>query len=320
MEATSTTTVRRSDRVCLTLLLEASGRDAEGYEFVEPARTMLISRHGGVIVVNRRLVAGQELRLRRTLEQEAHRSAVTRVIRNVGAQTGASSQSGSDSQAGAGLQNGLGALSGGQMYSVECVDPQADLWGVEFPALEGSQEFVARMLLECSFCGSREVVYLNEFELGGFEKNRGTARHCKVCDVPTIWIQAPHEVAKAAPVRAAGSVHAAGVASDSGAAADALEPGRRQALRLKTRLTACVRVPGSDDELAVCEEISADGLSFRCKRRFEENGRIDIAVPYADATANIFVPARVVRVEPTASAGLFRHGVEFLRIALQGGE
>src|SRR6202043_2728530 len=62
----SAATVRRSDRVCLTLLLEASGRDAEGHEFAEPARTMLISRHGGVIVVHRALAAGQQVHLRRT--------------------------------------------------------------------------------------------------------------------------------------------------------------------------------------------------------------------------------------------------------------
>ena len=191
MEVTSAATVRRSDRVCLTLLLEASGRDAEGHEFVEPARTMLISRHGGVIVLNRNLAADQEIKLRRTHEAEKHRSAVIRVIRNVGSQSASGSQT------------------AGQMYSIECVEPNADLWGVEFPALEGSQEFVARMLLECSFCGSREVIYLNEFELGGFEKNRGTARHCKVCGVPTIWIQAPHEVEKVDPVKfARAALHA----------------------------------------------------------------------------------------------------------------
>ena len=298
--ASPAATVRRSDRVCLTLLLEASGRDAEGHEFAEPSRTMLISRHGGVIVVHRALAAGQEVHLRRTLESEAHRAGMVRVIRNVGSQNGA------------------------QMYSVECVDPQADLWGVEFPALEGSQEFVARMLLECTFCRSREVIYLNEFELGGFEKNRGTARHCKVCDVPTIWTQAPHEVAKIDPVKFAASVHpgsASPAASPtaSNGATTLSEAERRHSLRLQTRLTACVRLAGSDDELAVCEEISAEGLCFRSKRRFEENSRIDIAVPYADATANIFVPARVVRVEPTASAGLFRHGIEFLRVSAQAG-
>ncbi len=292
--ASSPTAVRRSDRVCLTLLLEASGRDAEGHEFAEPARTMLISRHGGVIVVHRALAAGQQVHLRRTLETEAHRAGIVRVIRNVGSQNAA------------------------QMYSVECVDPQADLWGVEFPALEGSQEFVARMLLECTFCRSREVIYLNEFELAGFEKNRGTARHCKVCNVPTIWTQAPHEVAKVDPIKFAASAHASSGSANS-SAASLSEAERRHSLRLQTRLTACVRLAGSDDELAVCEEISAEGLCFRSKRRFDENTRVDIAVPYADATANIFVPARVVRVEPTASAGLFRHGVEFLKVAAQSG-
>ncbi len=224
MQAPSVTSVRRSDRVCLTLLLEASGRDAEGKEFVEPARTMLISRHGGVIVLKRNLATGQEVHLRRTLPEEAHRSAITRVIRNVGSQTGAHTGTQSSGAAGGAAQAASG-LTGGQMYSVECVDPNADLWGVEFPALEGSQEFVARMLLECSFCGSREVVYLNEFELGGFEKNRGTARHCKVCDVPTIWTQAPHEAATVDPVKYAGSVHATGVAAASGAIRNATASG-----------------------------------------------------------------------------------------------
>ena len=40
---------------------------------------------------------------------------------------------------------------------------------------------------------SREVVYLNELDLRGFEANRGIARHCKVDGVPSIWMQAPHE-------------------------------------------------------------------------------------------------------------------------------
>ena len=49
------------------------------------------------------------------------------------------------------------------------------------------------MLLECTYCRNREVVYLNEMELRAFETNRGIARHCKTCRVPSIWTQAPHE-------------------------------------------------------------------------------------------------------------------------------
>src|SRR5271170_5129323 len=98
--ASPAATVRRSDRVCLTLLLEASGRDAEGHEFAEPARAMLISRHGGEIVAERALAEGEQVHRRRTLETVAHRAGMVRVIRNVGTQNGA------------------------QLYSIECVNPQ----------------------------------------------------------------------------------------------------------------------------------------------------------------------------------------------------
>ena len=40
---------------------------------------------------------------------------------------------------------------------------------IEFPHIAESQEAVARMLLECTYCRAREVVYLNELELRGFE-------------------------------------------------------------------------------------------------------------------------------------------------------
>jgi hypothetical protein len=95
---------------------------------------------------------------------------------------------------------------------------------------------------------------------------------------------------------------------------------QRAAVRLKTLLTACVRQPDTDDELAVCEELSSEGLSFRSKRRYVESSQIAIAVPYADATANIFIPARVVRVEAIPSAGLFRHGTEYIKVANRGAE
>ena len=47
--------LRRSDRVSLTLLLETSGKDATGQEFKEASRTLLINRTGAVIVLEREL-------------------------------------------------------------------------------------------------------------------------------------------------------------------------------------------------------------------------------------------------------------------------
>ena len=82
-------------------------------------------------------------------------------------------------------------------------------------------------------------------------------------------------------------------------------------MRLKTRLTACIRQPGADDELAVCEDISPVGMCFRSKRRYDADAPIEVAVPYSPDAANIFLPARIVYSEEMPKAGLFRHGTEY---------
>jgi hypothetical protein len=82
-------------------------------------------------------------------------------------------------------------------------------------------------------------------------------------------------------------------------------------MRLKTRLTACIRQPNADDELAVCEDISPVGMCFRSKRRYDADAAIEVAVPYSPDAANIFLPARVVYSEEMPKAGLFRHGTEY---------
>ena len=276
---------RRSDRVSLTLLLEVAGTDTSGREFKEPSRTMLINRTGAVILLNRDLSAEQEIHLQRQAPSESHRKGRARVVGQFGHQKE------------------------GYLYGVEILDSGTDLWGVEFPPIGDSPEAVARMLLECTYCHSREVVYLSELELRGFEANRGIARHCKTCNVPSIWTQAPHESEKKIAARAARGR----ATSDAGnATAREQELRSRQRIRLKTRLTACIRQPETDDELAVCEDISPIGMCFRSKRRFDADAPVLIAVPYSPDSANIFLPARIVYSEEMPKAGMFRHGTVYL--------
>jgi len=284
--ALSPSTMRRSDRVSLTLLLEVSGKDSQGQEFKEPARTLLINRTGAVIVFPRELVPEQRVHVRRQAPTEAHRETDVRVV------------------------NQFGHQRDGYLYGVEIEDPSTDLWGVEFPPVAESAEAVARMLLECNYCRSREVVYLNELELRGFETNRGIARHCKACRVPSIWTQAPHEDEKKLNARAARGKKT----GDGDGVPPEGEQRERQRMRLKTRLTACIRQQGADDELAVCEDISPVGMCFRSKRRYDADASIEVAVPYSPDAANIFLPARIVYSEEMPKAGLFRHGTEYRRI------
>jgi len=276
---------RRSDRVSLTLLLEASGSDSRGQAFREPARTLLLNRSGGVITLDRELTPEQKIHLGRKAPNEAHRHGDVRVVGQFGHQKE------------------------GYLYGIEILDPAIDLWGIEFPAVALSTEAVARMLLECNYCRGREVAYLNELELHSFETDRGIARHCKRCGVPSIWTQAAHEDGKKSKTRGAGSRRESQL--QKAETPDRDQTARRRT-RLKTRLTACVRQDGADDELAVCEDISPIGMCFRSKRRYDTGTLVTVAVPYAPDTANIFLPARVVYSEELPKAGLFRHGTEYV--------
>jgi hypothetical protein len=144
-------------------------------------------------------------------------------------------------------------------------------------------------------------------ELRGFETNRGFARHCKTCGVPSIWTQAAHETEKKMAARAARGRHA----DDKERSAANDDKRDRQRMRLRTRLTACVRQPDADDELAVCEDISPIGMCFRSKRRYKADAPVLIAVPYSPDAANIFFPARIVYSEEVPKSGLFRHGTVY---------
>lgn len=278
--------MRRSDRVSLTVLLEASGTDSLGEEFKDRARTMLINRGGAVIVLDRELKPEQEIQIRRQSGADSEKIVRARVVGEFGRQKD------------------------GSLYGIEILNTEDDFWKIEFPPIADSTEAVARMLLQCSYCKSREVAYLNELELRGFEINRGIARHCKTCGVPSIWTQAPHEDEKQRAMRAARGQRTREADQIPGGE----EQRERQRLRVKTRLTACIRQTDADDELAVCEDISPIGMCFRSKRRYDTNAIIQVAVPYSPDAANIFLPAHVVYSEEMPRAGLFRHGVEYRRV------
>ncbi|HXN19182.1 MAG TPA: PilZ domain-containing protein [Candidatus Binatus sp.] len=282
----ATASMRRTDRVSLTVLLEASGTDSNGQEFKEPTRTLLINRGGAVIILERDLKPEQQIQIRRQAGADSQKTVPARIVGEFGRQKD------------------------GHLYGIEILDNENDFWKIEFPSIAESTEAVARMLLHCSYCKSREVAYLNELELRGFETNRGIARHCKTCGVPSIWTQAPHEDEKQRSLRAARGKGAREADQIPGGE----EQRARQRMRMKTRLTACIRQPDSDDELAVCEDISPIGMCFRSKRRYDTQALIQVAVPYSPDAANIFLPANVVYSEEIPRAGLFRHGVEYRRV------
>jgi hypothetical protein len=268
--------IRQSDRVSLQMQVEASWFASSGLAVRQNAQTLLVSRNGGVIRLQERLFAGQEITLHRKLEGDQNKTARARIVAEIDSEPE------------------------GFIYAIAILDPRVDFWDIDFPAPHKGQEALARLLMECSFCQRREVVYLNEMELKSFEIRKCVARHCKLCDSPSIWIEAQSEsmVDDVLPSRSA--------------VEERVVP-RRNRTRVKARVLACIRRRGFQEEIAVCEDLSKGGVSFRSRNRYPEGTRLEVAVPYTPGAGAIFVPIRIVFSQPIASAGLFRHGAAYLR-------
>jgi len=150
------------------------------------------------------------------------------------------------------------------LYAVHILDPRADFWDIDFPSPHKGEEALARLLMECSFCQRREVVYLNELQLKSFEVRKCVARVCKHCDSPSIWIESQSEMRD----------------PENGASSPSVEERvipRRNRTRIKARVLACIRHRGFQEEIAVCEDLSKGGLSFRSRNQYPEGTRVEVA-------------------------------------------
>ncbi len=260
----------------MRLQVEASWFGSDGIAVKQPAHTMLVSRNGGVLRLPEKLFTGQEITLHRKVEGDEARSTRARIVAEIDREPE------------------------GFIYAVAMLEPQADFWDIEFPAMHQSEEALARLLMECSFCQRREVVYLNEMELKSFEIRKCVARVCRHCDAPSIWVEA------ATAPNVDGTLQ-------SQTDAEARVIPRRNRTRIKARVLACIRRRGFQEEVAVCEDLSKGGLSFRSRNRYPEGTRLEVAVPYTPGAGAIFVPIRIVSSQPLTAAGLFRHGAAYLK-------
>ncbi len=265
-----TQVARRSDRVSVRVPIEVVGQDIEGEPFVQLTRTLVISRYGACVPLAQRLAAKQELVIRRVGVKT--KRAEVRVVKQISGQPPE------------------------YVYGVMLLDSSVNLWDIEFPPLAESEKAVARTLLECGYCQSGEVTYLDETEFKAFVANQSIARYCKACGASSPWKQACCE----APSK-----------PELPATSRPRTEDRRKEVRARVSLTACIRQPDLDEEVVVCENLSHGGLGFRSKNRYAEGSRIEVAVPYSPRAANIFVPAWIVHSQELARGDFFRHGAAY---------
>src|SRR5579859_4086587 len=273
--------LRQSDRVSFRMPVEASWFAPGGVVVKQAAQTLLVSRNGGVLCLAEKVLPGQELTLRRQNGEDS-KTARARVLAEF------------DREA------------DGFLYAFVILEPREDFWGIDFPALHTAEDALARLLMECSFCQRREVVYLNELQLKSFEVRKCVARLCTHCDAPSIWIEA-HSEARPEP------------ATPKPVSMEERVNPHRKKNRVKAQVLACIRRRGFQEEVAVCEDLSKGGLSFRSRNKYEEGSRVEVAVPFTPGSGAIFVPIRIVFSQAIASAGLYRHGAAYIRPPIDGG-
>jgi predicted nucleic acid-binding Zn-ribbon protein len=286
--------VRRSSRIPKEIGILLVGSDMEGKMFSEPTKTVLLSRHGAGIVSQYALSAEQELILRRL---DTNKEAEVRVVGN------------------------LGAHGKSYTYGVAFLNPETDLWGIQFSSMTDSEKEASRVLLQCSGCKAREMVQQSDLESDVYLVNEGIVRACRSCGSSTFWrrpiddsgdeplpLEAAPAVAeeKEEPVEA--STSALPEAEPAAKPAARFE-NRRKHVRTKVSFQACVRSFTFGDDIVSCEDISRGGLRFKSRKEYVANTEIEVAAPYSAGAHAIFVRAQVVYVVELKQERRFRCGV-----------
>ena len=286
--------LRRSNRIAREIAILLVGSDMEGKVFSEQTKTVLLSRHGAGIISQYVLSAEQELILRRL---DTDKEAEVRVVGQ------------------------LGYLGESHTYGVAFLDPEVDLWGVDFPSMTNSEKEASRMLLQCSSCKAREMIQQSDVESDVYLVNEGIVRSCKRCGSSTIWKQATED-AGGEPVRMestppeaeerAEPVENLPAASPDSAPAPqpaARTENKRKHVRTKVNFKACIRSHAFGDDIVTCEDISRGGLRFKSRKEYVAKTEIEVAAPYSPGTPDIFVRGYIVYVLELKQERRFRCGV-----------
>ncbi len=283
--------VPRSGRIPKEVGVLLTGSDADGKVFAEETRTVMLSRYGAEVVSRHTLYPEQEMILCRL---DMHKEAEVRIVGKIGFQ------------------------SRSYTYGVAFLDPNIIFWDVEFPPLTELEKAARRCLLECSRCKNREIVEHGDIERQVFAINDGIVRHCERCGCSTAWIRAADDAddkwvspeSEHEPEQAAFQAPPA----ESEIPMPAVQPrNKRKHVRANVNFTACIRRPGFDDDVVICEDMSRGGFCFRSSKRYHVNSFIEVAVPYSAGAPSIFVPAEIVYVLDLPEKGLFRCGAAYNR-------
>jgi hypothetical protein len=281
----SQSSIRRSNRIEEEIPIILIGSDTEGRSFLEHTRTILISRHGAGIASQYKLSPEQELLIR---VQDSDKEADIRVIGQIGVQSEI------------------------YIYGVAFLEAPSNFWRREFKTSNASEKQAPPLTLECSRCGRQESIDQNDLEVDVYAFNHSVVRDCTACVSSTVWkISAARVNQIGEPEKR--EVSSASSTSAPGPARASSPENKRKHRRTKVDFAACIRRPGFEDDVVVCEDMSRGGIRFKSSQVYFADATIEIAVPYSPKSSSIFVPAQITHVQQLADKKLFLCGVAFTK-------
>jgi hypothetical protein len=234
-----------------------------GREFEAEARTVILNRHGARIQLQRVLKAGQTVRLVNLVN---HRMADFRVV---GATEPYSEKGGE--------------------YAVAKLNPDINVWGIQFPPPSESEVTTPKALVECRVCHTVALLRLTLVEVEVLESAGIFSRQCDKCRQPTPWGHAETQVAMESPP---GEEEMFRDAQAEPAISDA---NRRQHRRVSLQLPILVRDYYGGAEITKTENVSKGGFCFASEKTYQLGEAVMVICPYDPAGQNIEIRSTMAR-------------------------
>jgi PilZ domain len=258
---------RGSERILLKFPIRVSAFGEGTGSFTEETHTVEVNRVGARIALQHRVAANDTIRI---ANLENLREADFRVVGPIHL----------DDQ-------------GIPEWGVECLEPDHNVWDIQFASPLDTHESPAGALLVCGDCGAQSFCNLQDWEYEVL-KSGPLQRFCSQCGEPTKWQYADvsrrveesdhHELPP--PTPPPGPVRPAELPPDQWV-------GRREHKRLALKLPTLIRDATGREEVTKSENLSKGGLAVGLGMMLEVGDIVSVYCPYSEGGQNLEQKAEV---------------------------
>jgi hypothetical protein len=272
-------TARRSERALLRIPIRVEGKDTLGNAFEETTYTLIVNQCGGLIAAEHPLQPGAVIKITNLRNKiSCSFQVVTRAARS---------------------------LSGTPEWGVECLEPEAQIWGVHFPTRTEapSPADLIHVMLECQECFSREMAVLTAPQYRRLAEHSSLPRPCPKCSATRDWTFGFVEVEVEEVLPTVPAPLASGLPPPG-------EAEKRVEKRLVVKLPLGVRLPDGSEETSTTENISKSGVCFACNLEMQVGDRVYVSLRTIIPGEERDIPGRVMWRRPAEEKGRAFYGAK----------